>query len=441
MITAFDIELEKTVLGTILHDASALRRIKDLLSESDFYHPFSRKVFRSILKLHGKKLVIDKDTVLNELQSTGSGVTQTEIEELLDYRDSTEKIVTICAQLSEASGKRKAIQGLESLHQMSLDETRRLDEISVGMKELLSDLSKKGAISSFKSGVELRDEYLASLLAKNADLKLTGIKTIDSRIIDLVPGEITYVAARPGTGKSAILIQAARVNAMDGKRVGYISTEIGFTKVYHRMVSALARIPGNEMLQMDKADLARMPGFVNALKTLTDLGISIDSTGPFTTTSISQKIRKLVFEQECDIVYVDHIGHISAENAKSNNDRLTEVSFTLKSLASELNIPIVGASQVNREVTKRGTTKLNISDLRDSGSLEQDASVVALMYVDNDVLTATGLSERDYLDNNDEVQIVFDVAKHRNGPVFTEKLTMERKFGVFQHKDEMYKSF
>lgn len=440
-LNAYDLETECTVVGTILHYPEAMRRLKDTVIADDFFHPLPRKIFNSALSLYKRNLVIDTDTVEQELKKTGAGITKTEILEVWEHATSLEKAMTTAVQLSESAGKRRALRGVEKLLEITGDETTSLDEVTSGLNSLLAEVSRKGQPTTFRTGVALRDEYLSSLLKSSSRFSLTGLEGIDKEIIDLVPGELTYVAARPGTGKSAMLIQSARINAEKGIKVGYISTEINHTKVFHRMVSAVSRIPGNEILKMDAKVLAGNKRFNDAVKRMTEIAPLIDSTGPFNTKTISQKIRKMVFEQGCEIVYVDHIGHIQSETAKSNNDRLTDVSLTLKSLATELSIPIVGASQVNREVTKRGTTKLNISDLRDSGSLEQDASVVVLMYVANEVLTATGMSERDYLDSTDEVQITFDVAKHRNGPVFSEKLIMERKYGSFEISSEVNRSF
>jgi replicative DNA helicase len=178
---------------------------------------------------------------------------------------------------------------------------------------------------------------------------------------------------------------------------------------------------------------------VSTLEKITGLPLFIDDTGPWTSETVPQKIRKLYYEYQCNVIYVDYIGLIMGAGALGSapkNQQLTAISAGLKGLASELSIPILAASQLNRDVERRADNRPFLADLRDSGSLEQDASIVAFLYP-NVSREAHPDSNPTLFESITELPVTFEIAKQRNGPVNSFDLMLYKKYGIFMSKDDV----
>jgi replicative DNA helicase len=432
-------EEEMSIIGTIMYDPALFSRIYGTVKPEDFYDPVCRKLFVASVYLAEKGLDINVQTVFNYLKlRNDDSLTETEIYDFLEYRVSAEIVVSFAAQVSEFSGYRILQSELDSIHTSVRNREMSLGEYLTRLNALSNRINAKGVNQEFKTGQVLMENYLALLGREKNTLKLTGIPEIDSQIFDLDAKEVTYIAARPGVGKSAVMLQSARVNLEHGKRIGFISMEMDNSKIMNRLISSRARVDGTELLSnMDLARFRTNDALMEALQWYTAQPLFIDDTGPFTDVTIPQKIRKMVYEHECDLVYVDYIGLIRASGSlsgRNRNEQMTSISGDIKGLASELNIPIIAASQLSREVTKLTTGRPVLSHLRDSGSLEQDGSIVAFVYVDMEKFEMAGLDASDlesYVKNSTELDLKFEVAKQRNGPIFVEPLVMQKKFGIF----------
>lgn len=431
-------ETETSIIGSLLYDPSIFPRVYGIVKPEDFYNPVSRYLFRSLVELSQSKIEINIQTLINHLAKKGyDGLSESELHEYLDYRVPADSVLSFATQVSEFSGYRILDFELERLRENVKERDLSLPEVVSKLTSISSRVNEKGVRQEFVTGPSLVQSYIEMLSRDRSSLKLTGMDPIDSRIVDFDAKEVTYIAARPGVGKTALLLQSVRTNLGLGKRVGLISMEMASSKILNRLISAKARVDGTLLLSMSTDEFRADRKLMEALNYFKGLPIIIDDTGPFTNITIQQKIRKMVYEYGCDVVYVDYVGLINATGSLASaprNYQLTQISADLKGLASELNIPIVAAAQLNRDVTKRTTGRPTLADLRDSGSLEQDASIVMFIYVDMNKFILSGLSDGDvdeYIKENEELYLKVEVQKQRNGPVYSETVVLEKLYGNF----------
>jgi len=440
-------ETEISVLGSVMVDDSIFPRIVDFIKEEDFFYPENKTIFRVMTQLFSRNIEINVKTVWNELYKYNyEGITETELREYIDYQVGGSTVISFSTQIAEYSGYRLLEKGFEDISKDLKAKNRSLDEYASMLNSLSNDITGKGLKQSIVTGKELIQDYLDMLSRDRSALKFTGLDAIDSQLVDFDSKETSFLAARPGTGKSALMLQSARMNIEQGARVGFLSMEMDKTKILNRLIASKAHYDGQEILNMKPESFSQKESLMDSLVWFSEQPLFIDDSGPWNNETVKQKIRKLVYEKGCDVVYVDYIGLIGATgflSSQPRNQQLTEISSILKNLSGELDIPLLIASQLNRDVIKRVDQRPNLSDLRDSGSLEQDASIVAFVYPDISSLSAEITQEEidSFVKNSTEVPVKFEIAKQRNGPVFTKSLIFEKAFGKFHLKEDFYKSF
>lgn len=441
-------ETEISIIGSLLYDPTIFPKVYGIVKPEDFYNPVARYLFRSIIDLSQNKIEINIQTLLNHLSKRDyDGITESELKEYLDYRVPADSVISFATQVSEFSGYRILDLELEKLRSHVKDRDLSLSEIVSQISSISHRINEKGVKQEFVTGAALVESYIHMLSKDKSSLSLTGLKDVDDNLVDFDAKEVTYIAARPGTGKTALMLQSVRVNLEKGRRIGFLSMEMDSSKILNRLISAKARFDGSQLLKMKPDEFRADRKLMAALDWYKNSPLFLDDTGPFTNVTIPQKIRKMVYEHGCEVVYVDYIGLINATGtlvSAPRNLQLTQISADLKGLASELNIPVVAASQLNREVTKRTTGKPTLADLRDSGSLEQDASLVLFVYVDMNKFVLSGLSDGDvddYIKGNDELYLRVEVGKQRNGNVLSESVVLEKPYGRFTLSSEFNKTY
>lgn len=441
------IDTEISILGSVMVDDSIFPRIVDFIKEEDFFYPENRAVYKAMITLFSRGIEINVKTVWNELYKLNyQKLTESELRDFLDYQVNASTVISFATQIAEYSGFRILRRGIETVSKEVSSKTRSLDDYASMLTSLSNEITGKGLKQSLVTGKELIQDYLDMLARDRSNLQFTGIEAIDSQLVDFDSKETSFLAARPGTGKTAMMLQSARMNLERGARVGFLSMEMDKTKILNRMIASKAVYNGQDILNMKPETFSANEDLMNALVWFSEQPLFIDDAGPWNNESVKQKIRKLVYEKGCDIVYVDYIGLIGATGflaSQPRNQQLTEISSILKNLSGELDIPLLIASQLNRDVIKRVDQRPNLSDLRDSGALEQDASIVAFVYPDISSMSADVTQEEidSYVKNSTEVPVKFEIAKQRNGPVFTKSLIFEKPFGRFHLKESFYQSY
>lgn len=431
-------EAEVSVLGTLMVEPKGFPRVIAVIKPLDFFYTDTKKVFMGMHTLFNKGIEINYQTVLNLFKSENyTGISENDLRDFLDYRVSIETALSFSVQIAEFSGWRALKLGVESIGKEVEKSSITLTDAAQKLKTLSTTINSKGTKDDIVYGPSVVDEYMTMLNRPKDLYKFSGIRLIDEEIYDFNPKELCYIAARPGTGKTTFMLQSAMYNLGKGNRVGFLSMEMERPKLINRMISTYAKISGTRVSRMTTDEFKRTSKLVTALDKISSLPLYIDDTGPWTSETVPQKIRKLVYEYDCNIIYVDYIGLIVGGGDLSSaprNQQLTRISADLKGLASELSIPILAASQLNRDVEKRTTSRPVLADLRDSGSLEQDASIVAFLYPDMSKQLSD--DEVSLYQKNTELAVILEIAKQRNGPVNTYELIFEKSIGRFVSKEE-----
>lgn len=430
------IESEKSILGTTLYNPDLFGRLLSLMSADDLYYPEHRRVFQAMQELFYDNLDINVQSILNVLtKKRDTSVNEHTLFGYLEYRVTPEIALSFAVQISEFSGFRNLGQTLEKVVLPSIKKREHtLDKYVADLSSLVSSVSQKGMRQGVVHGQHLREEYLNMLARDRSKFHLTGIPSIDKTVVDFDKKELIIIAARPSVGKTAMLLKSAAANVASGVKVGFISMEMDKTKILNRLISRHTKVNGLDLLKVKPADLYSNVKLSDALDYYTDSPLYIDDAGPFSTETIPKKIRYMVYEYGCEVIYVDYLGLISAPGV-NRTEQITVVSSTLKGLATELDIPIVAASQLNRDVEKRIIKRPVLADLRESGSIEQDATIVAFLYLNMEHLFSSDFTEEDvkrFLEKHSSVPVVFEIQKQRNGPLLLEKLMFNKPYGEFE---------
>lgn len=442
-------EAEFSVLGTLLVEPAGFSRVFSIVKTEDFFFPETRKVYSSMQALFSKNIEINVQTVINYFKVEGyTGLTESELREFLDYRVSIETAVSFATQIAEFSGWRSLRFGLENITKEVNNHSLNLAGASEKLSSLVSNITSKGLKDDIVHGAGMMEEYMRMLNRPKNMYTFSGIKAIDENIFDFNPKELSIVAARPGSGKTAFMLQSALHNVMRGNRVGFLSMEMERPKILNRLISHEAsrghyKVSGTKISRMSPGEFMEDSRLVAALEKVTGFPLFIDDTGPWTSETVPQKIRKLFYEYQCNVIYVDYIGLIvgaGALGAAPKNQQLTAISAGLKGLASELAIPILAASQLNRDVERRADNRPFLADLRDSGSLEQDASIVAFLYP-NVSREASPEFNPTLFEGITDLPVTLEIAKQRNGPINSFELIFYKKYGIFMSKDEVNSTF
>lgn len=436
-------EAEVSVLGTLLVEPTGFSRVFSIIKTDDFFYPDTKQVFSTMHVLFMKNIEINIQTVLNHFKVEGyTGISDFELREFLDYRVSIDTAVSFCSQIAEFSGWRSLRLGLSDISKEVNNHKLNLGDASQKLTNLIKRITSKGLRDDIVHGPAIADEYMNMLNRPKNMYTFSGIDLIDENIFDFNPKELSYIAARPGSGKTAFMLQSALYNLKRGNRVGFLSMEMERPKLINRLISHQSLTSGTEIVRLSKKDFLSRPKLVNALEKISSYPLFIDDTGPWNNETVPQKIRKMYYEYQCNIIYVDYIGLITGVNSLasvSKNQQLTHISAELKGLSSELGIPILAASQLNRDVEKRSDNRPVLADLRDSGSLEQDASIVAFLYPN--VSKSVSDDSFKFQENTLELPVILEIAKQRNGPVNTYELVFYKKFGKFLSQEQVNSTF
>lgn len=437
-------EAEVSVLGTLLVEPEGFSRVSSIIKEEDFFYPDTKKIFSTMQSLFLKGIEINLQTVLNYFKVENyEGISEVELREFLDYRVSLETAVSFSVQIAEFSGWRSLKLGVENIFKdINSSSTSELADVSQKLSSLVMNVTSKGLRDDIVHGPSIVDEYLSMLDRPKNLYAFSGIKEVDENIYDFNPKELSFIAARPGSGKSAYMLQSAINNVQKGNRVGFLSMEMERPKLINRVVSHLSRISGTKISRLSVEEFKKSKKLVSAIEKVSKMPLFIDDTGPWTSDSVPQKIRKLYYEYNCNIIYVDYIGLIVGSGnlaSASRNQQLARISSDLKGLSSELSIPILAASQLNRDVERRTDNRPVLADLRDSGSLEQDASIVAFLYPN--IPKGDGDEGAKLFEDSLEVPVILEIAKQRNGPVNQYELVFEKMYGRFESFAEKNSTF
>jgi replicative DNA helicase len=433
MLPPQNLEAEQSILGGLLLESSAFDQVGDLLFEEDFYRPAHQVIYRAIKELHAKNERPDLLTVSNildtrrELDSIGGA---TYLASLLEKTFSAANILSYCKIVREKSLLRKLI----STSSKTIEKAYSGDyqEIDVFLDQAEAELFKvseskntsglTGAMEIVKTSIE-RIEDLYKRKAEVTGLA-TGFTELDRMTAGLHPGELVIFAARPSMGKTAFALNIAAHASMKAKRtVAFFSLEMGKESVMTRMLAAEAKVSMSE-LRSGRIQDSSWPRLINAAGLLSEATLFVDDTPGISPFEIRARCRRLKAQHGLDLVIIDYLQMMDLKQRVESRERaVAEISKALKAIAKEMQIPVIALAQLNRGVEGRSDRRPMLSDLRESGSIEQDADVIGMLY------------REDYYDKEDpektgHAEVI--IGKQRNGPTGTVKLRFDAKFNRFR---------
>ena len=432
MLPPQNIDAEKSVLGSILVDSSVMYDVINLIKPDDFYRNDHELIFSAMCQLFNQNVPIDVITVSEKLTTTGELDKAGGLQYLISLTDDV-AIVSNAVQyvniILNKSIQRKLIKAAGDIAKnsyQSLDDVSGLLESS---EQAIFNVSQnKSAKSYVKIGDALASVYEdISVTASSGQLPgiMTGLYDLDKLLLGFQNSDLVLIAARPGMGKTAIMLNIAQYAAVKNNiPVAIFNLEMSANQLIKRMISSDTKIEseklrgGKQFLEEDWVKLG------NVFNTLGNAPIYFDDSTDVTISGIRAKCRKLKVEKDIQMIFIDYL-QLMQSGAKTDN-RTTEVSDIsrgLKLLARELNVPVIVGSQLSREVEKRGDKRPMLSDLRESGAIEQDADVVLFLYRD------------DYYNKESEFKNVAEVivGKHRNGSTGTVNLAFEGETMTFRN--------
>lgn len=426
-----NIEAEQSVIGAMLIDKNAVSLVTEKLMPEDFYRQAHQVIFSAILTLHSKNEPVDMITLINELKKMNKldDVGGVAYVTLLANVVPTAANAKFHAQIVEdKSVLRQLVEGGTVIASMGYEGTEDIpDIIDQAEKTILQISNRKGGKDFAIISDVLTDtiNHIQAVLESKQSITgvATGFKDLDYLTAGLHPSDFIILAARPSMGKTALALNIAQNVAIRGsregqpkKRVAFFSLEMSREQLVQRMLCSEADVDaqrlraGGDDKDKDNADIWNKLWI--AADRLSNAEIFIDDTPGLSIMEMRSKSRRLQAEGGLDLIVIDYLqlmqGSVGSKSSESRQQEVSEISRGLKALARELNVPVLALSQLSRSVEARQVKKPMLSDLRESGSLEQDADIVMFLYRD------------DYYKGADEdlthiTELI--VAKHRNGPV------------------------
>lgn len=425
------LEAEKSTLGALLIDKDSIIKVADLLSADDFYYENNALVYTAILNLYEKRTPIDLVTITNiledknELDRIGGAAY---LVELTGAVPTSTHIFQYASIVKQKSTLRKLIKAGEEIKSHGFNEIEEIDSLLERAEKALFNVSQtflKDKFVHIKEVLHQTYEKISDLHDPEAKDKYTGIPTgfqdLDSMLSGLQPADLVVIAARPSMGKTALALNMAQNIAKKSKSVGIISLEMSKEQLVERMFCSLLGVDSWKMRtgKLNDSDFARIGAVMDDLNSMK---IFIDDSVGNSIVELRAKARRLQMEHGLDALFIDYLqlmtsGKGGGMSLTNRVQEISEISRSLKGLARELRIPIVALSQLSRAVEQRPSKVPQLSDLRESGAIEQDADVVMMLY------------REDYYEEDSQRAGVTDVfiRKHRNGPIGRIELAFKKE--------------
>ena len=441
------LDLERAVVGALMIDKDAFSIVSEIIREESFYEPRHQKIYRAIQNLNMDERPVDFMTVIEELKRNGTleevgGPTY--VVELSSQVASSAHIEYHARVLAQKHLARQLISFASVIETKAFDETVDVDDLMQEAESSLFELSQKNMRQEYTQIDPVLTQAVDILQKAAANTSgLTGIPTGFTRLDDITAGwqasDLVIIAGRPAMGKTSFALSLAKNIAVDyNYPIGFFSLEMNNVQLVNRLMSNVCEISGKKILngQLDDEEWKRLDRNIRKLQ---GAPIYVDDTPGMSIFELRSKARRMVREKGVKVIMIDYLQLMNANGAKfgSRQEEVSTISRSLKGLAKELNIPILALSQLNRSVENRdngdngGGKRPQLSDLRESGAIEQDADMVCMihrpeyykLYKDVHGNSTKGIAE-------------IIIAKHRNGQVGDVRLRFISEYARFANADE-----
>ena len=431
-----NLEAEQSVLGAMIVERSAIAEAAEELTFEDFYTESHREIFKAILDLYGKDMPVDIITLVEHLNATGK------VDQCGGISYVT-KLSTSVASISNVSSYVKIVKDKSTLRKLIRISNETIEDAYKKQDDVpkVMDLAEKRIFDISQNRVKNDFEVIGDILSRsfeklesmvNNQGTVTGIASgfpeLDDKTSGFQPGDMVLIAARPSMGKTTFALNIGQYAALRGlKSVVIFSLEMSKEQLVQKLLCAEANIDmvafrtGN-LEDRDWENIARASGPLGAAK------IFIDDTAGVTVMEMRSKCRRIKIEHGIDLILIDYLQLMSGSNSESRQQEVSEISRSIKALAKEMSCPVIALSQLSRAPEQRADHRPMLSDLRESGSIEQDADVVMFLYRD------------EYYDKESEDKGIAEciIAKQRNGPTGTVKLAWLGQYSKFGRLDVIH---
>lgn len=436
-IPPYSLEAEQSVLGSMLIDFESVALAFESLSEDDFYRQENKEIFAAMESLFNQNKPIDVVTVSDALKQRGA----------LDAIGSNEFVVNLGMSVpttanvkyyikivKDKSLLRKLIDASAKITKIGYEASEPADDIAEMAEKLVFDVLNGKTTKGFSTVGNVAESNIKRIEELGAmDTKITGVETgfqhLDFLLSGLQKSTLNILAARPGIGKTSFALNIAKNVAVKKKiPVAVFSLEMSDEELTNRIISSHALIDSAKLKtgKLDVDDWIRMS---NAMATLADAPLYIDDTAAITVTEIRSKCRRLKLEKGLGLVIIDYLQLMQSKGRIENRQQqVSDISRSLKILAKELEVPIITLSQLSRSIEQRTDKTPVLSDLRESGAIEQDADVVMFLHKPE--------TENDEENTNQLAELV--IAKHRSGSTGRIKLMWQPNYTTFMSIDNVH---
>ena len=404
------IDAEESVLGAMLLDRDAVIAVAEFLTPEDFYDERLREIYKACLDLYEDRVPIDALTVADRLKrrkslkDVGGAAVLAELANKVPTAAHVEHYGRI---VKDTATKRTLMAAASRLVEISMDEGLSAGEVLDKAESEVFSLGQRSSAKAFTSVKDtLADSFdrLDELHKSGAGIRgvPTGFADLDDALAGMQKSNLLILAARPGVGKTSLALNIAQnVSVKDKRPVGFFSLEMSREELVDRLLVGQADIDAWKLKtgKLSEDDFTKLS---NAMGELAEAPLFIDDTPALSILEMRTKARRLQVEQGIDLLVVDYLQLARSRQLENRVQEVSEISQGLKNLARELKVPVLALSQLSRAVETRGGKKPQLADLRESGSIEQDADVVMFLWRE---------------DEENVENIMLDISKHRNGPL------------------------
>ena len=432
-----NVEAEQSVLGSLLIDRDAIVRIASFLRPEDFYRESHAQIYQAILDLFERREPADFITLCNALEGRNlleSVGGPAYIASLINAVPTSIHVEHYAHIVELAALRRRLIDVAGQIARLAYDEDKEIDDVIDSAESLLFNVTERRQSKDLVSLKRLLSEYYDRLeyLQQHRDEMIglpTGFVDLDKLLGGLQKSDLIIIAGRPGSGKTSFALNIAQSAAMQHKAVvAFFTLEMSGQQIAQRLISSQTGIDSRRLMVADIHDV-EWDRFVQATGDLSETLIFVDDTPSPTPLEIRSKCRRLAAEYDLDLVIIDYMQLMTAGTRVENRQQeISYISRMLKGLARELRVPVLAGSQLSRAVEGRQDKRPILSDLRESGSIEQDADVV--MFIHREELYDELTDRRNIAD--------IIVAKHRNGPTGQVSLRYAKELTKFTDLDTFH---
>ena len=428
------IEAEQSVLGAMIIDKEAINSALGIIKPEDFYKEANREIFETMIVLFNKNEPVDLITLSEELKRRGTldnigGVTY--LANLSSSIATTANIKYYCKIVQEKSILRRLIKSSDDIMGKAFEDTEEVSAIIELAERNIFDITQGSHREGFSPISEVLLNSFAQIEERAANKgRLTGLETgfidLDNKLSGLQKSDLILLAARPSMGKTALGINIATHSALKSNaKVAIFSLEMSKEQLVQRVISATSHVDLQKIISGNLGDDEWMK-VVDSMGPLSQMNIFIDDTAGISLMEMKAKCRRLKIEKGLDLILVDYLQLMQLEGRQeSRQQEISAISRGLKALAKEMECPVIALSQLSRAPELRSDHRPILSDLRESGAIEQDADVVLFLYRD------------EYYNKETELKNIGEliIAKHRNGPTGSIELVWKGEYTKFLNKE------